>query len=79
MGERTIRETAAPGETHSPPLTAKQFVATPEFEQLKYGMRLLLSVSKAKLDRLVEDARADSPRMGNPNAPGRKPLKRHCT
>ena len=75
MGERKIREKAGPGETHPPPLTPKQFVATPEFGRLKSGMRLLLSVPKTKLDRLVEDARADSPRMENPNAPGRKRSK----
>jgi hypothetical protein len=72
MGERKLRETTGPGEAHPPPLTADQFVATPEFKQLKSGMHLLLSVPKAKLDRLVEDAKADSPRMGDPNAPGRK-------
>ena len=72
MGERKIREKAGPGETHPPPLTPKQFVATPEFERLKAGMRLILSVPKATLDRLVENAKADSPRMGDPNAPGRK-------
>jgi hypothetical protein len=72
MADRQIRELAGPGKTHPAPLTAQEFVATSEFERLKSGMRLLLSVPKEKLDRLVEDARADSPRAGNPNAPGRK-------
>ena len=72
MVERKIREKAGPGGTHPPPLTAKQFEKTPEFGRLKSGMRLLLAVPKAKLDRLVQDAKADSPRAGNPNAPGRK-------
>ena len=72
MAERQMHEKAGPGTTHPPPLRARQFEKTPEFEQLRVGMRLLLSVPKARLDRLIEDAKADSPRFGNPNAPGRK-------
>ena len=72
MGERQIREKAGPGETHPPPLSAEKFTASLEFRKFRTGMKQLLKVPKAKLDRLVEDARADSPRMGDPNAPGRK-------
>ena len=35
-------------------------------------MKLLVKVPKVKLDCLVADAKADSPRMSDPNAPGRK-------
>jgi hypothetical protein len=38
-------------------------------------MKKLLKVSKPRLDELVLEARADSPRWKNPKAPGRKPPK----
>jgi hypothetical protein len=72
MVERQIREKAGSGETHPPPLTPQRFIESPEFRRFRTGMKQLLKVPKARLDRLVEDARADSPRMGDANAPGRK-------
>jgi hypothetical protein len=60
------------GETHPPPLTAEQFKASPEFKRFKSHMRTLLKVAKAELDHRVRTAKEQSPRAGNPNAPGRK-------
>jgi len=48
------------------------FDATPEFKRFKEVMRGVLSVSKARLDELVKAAKEDSPRNGDPHAPGRK-------
>jgi len=64
-----------PGETHPPPLTADQFKATPEFRKFKSIMKCLLKVPKSELDRRVRTAKEQSPRAGNPNAPGRKSQK----
>jgi hypothetical protein len=72
MAERQMREKAGPGKTHPPPMAAEQFLESPEFRRFRTGMKRLLTVPKEKLDRLVENAKADSPRAGNPNAPGRK-------
>jgi hypothetical protein len=72
MAEWRQTEETGPGETHSPPLTPEQFKKTREFLRFKAGMREILRMSKAKLDERVEDARATSPRVDNPNAPGRK-------
>lgn len=52
------------------------FDATPEFKRFKEVMRGVLSVSKKRLDELVEQAKRESPRNGNPDAPGRKKAKR---
>ncbi len=49
------------------------FTATPEFARFKDIMRGLLAVPKAELDRMVKTAKEDSPRAGNPRAPGRRP------
>jgi len=43
---------------------------------LEEVMRRVLRVSKAELDRRVEEARATSPRVGDENAPGRKKFSR---
>jgi len=48
------------------------FDASPEFKHFKEVMRGVLSVSKKRLDELVERAKEKSPRNGNPNAPGQK-------
>lgn len=69
---RKIQETGA-GEAEQPPLTADQFEATPEFRKFKSATRKILEVSKADLDERVRHAKETSPRVGNPNAPGRKP------
>lgn len=60
------------GNTHPPPLTPEQFRATSEFKKFKRIVRNLLAVPKADLDRMVHHAKRNSPRRGNPNAPGRK-------
>ena len=52
------------------------FDARPEFRRFKEAMRGILSVSKTRLDELVEAAKEDSPRNGDPHAPGRKTSKR---
>jgi hypothetical protein len=48
------------------------FDSTPEFQQFREVMRGVLAMSKARLDELVREAKEDSPRNGNPMAPGRK-------
>jgi hypothetical protein len=48
------------------------FDLTPEFQHFKEVMRGVLAVPKTRLDALVEQAKQDSPRAGNPNAPGKK-------
>jgi hypothetical protein len=55
-----------------PPLSPKQFSATPEFTKFKGIIRKLLKVPKAELDEMVKVSKERSPRAGNPNAPGRK-------
>jgi hypothetical protein len=50
------------------------FDSTPEFQHFKEVMRGVLSVPKARLDALVEQAKKQSPRVNNPNAPGKKRL-----
>lgn len=51
------------------------FDSTPEFQHFREVMRGLLSVSKKRLDALVRNAEKESPRKGNPQAPGRKRQK----
>jgi len=53
-------------------MKAPSFDSTPEFQHFKSVMRGVLAVPKARLDALVEQAKKDSPRVGNPNAPGKK-------
>jgi hypothetical protein len=48
------------------------FDATPEFEQFKSVMRRVITVPKERLDELVQQAKKESPRNGDPAAPGRK-------
>jgi hypothetical protein len=52
------------------------FDSTPEFLHFKEVIRGVLAVPKARLDELVKEAERASPRKGNPNAPGRKSVKR---
>jgi hypothetical protein len=72
----------APGTRETNPLTdgesmkATQFEATPKFEHFKKVMREVLAVPKARLDELVRDAKENSPRKGDPNAPGQKQMQR---
>jgi hypothetical protein len=73
MVEGQIRkESAEPGETHPPPLNVREFLDSPEFRRFRTGMKKLLKVPKADLDHRVRTAKDLSPRVGNPNAPGRK-------
>jgi hypothetical protein len=51
------------------------FDSTPEFQHFKKVMRGVLAVPKARLDELVKQAKKDSPRNGDPQAPGRKRIK----
>ena len=52
------------------------FDSTPEFDQFRNVMRRVIAVPKERLDELVEQAKKESPRNGNPDAPGRKRTKR---
>ena len=58
----------------APLLTPEQFRGTPEFRKFTGIMRRLLKVPKADLDVMVKVSKERSPRVGNPNAPGRKRL-----
>lgn len=51
------------------------FNSTPEFQHFKNVMRKVLVVPKEELDELVRISKDESPRNGNPHAPGRKPKK----
>ena len=54
------------------PLSAERFRRTREFRKFKKVMRDLLKVPKAELDEMVKVSKEQSPRAGNPKAPGRK-------
>lgn len=53
-------------------MSSRTFGATPEFRHFKDVMRGVLAVSKTRLDELVQEAKENSPRNGNPHAPGQK-------
>ena len=57
-------------------MKAAPFDSTPEFQHFKDVMRGVLAVPKKRLDELVEKAKKESPRNGDPHAPGQKPVKR---
>jgi uncharacterized tellurite resistance protein B-like protein len=57
-------------------MKAEPLDSTPEFQHFKEVMRGVLSVSKKRLDELVRAARENSPRNGDPYAPGQKRVKR---
>ncbi len=71
-GRKPIEEATGTRETNPPPFSREQFESSPEFASFKVGMTKLLRVTKVRLDELVLEARADSPRWKNPGAPGRK-------
>jgi hypothetical protein len=52
------------------------FDSTPEFRHFKEVMRGVLAVPKKRLDELVREAKENSPRNGDPHAPGQKRVKR---
>jgi uncharacterized tellurite resistance protein B-like protein len=57
-------------------MKAEQFEAMPEFQHFKDVMRGVLAVPKERLDELVAKAKEESPRNGDPHAPGQKRQKR---
>jgi hypothetical protein len=48
------------------------FDSTPEFQHFTEVMRGVIAVPKKRLDELVLEAKENSPRNGNPHAPGQK-------
>jgi hypothetical protein len=52
----------------------RSFDSTPEFRHFKDVMRGVLAVPKKRLDELVQAAKNQSSRNGDPKAPGRKPI-----
>jgi hypothetical protein len=57
-------------------MKAEPFDATPEFRHFKEVMKVVLAVPKKRLDDLVRKAKENSPRNGDPHAPGQKRSKR---
>jgi len=57
-------------------MKARSFDSTPEFQQFKEVMRGVLAVPKERLDALVQAAKEESPRKGDPNAPGKKRVRK---
>jgi hypothetical protein len=55
------------------------FDSTPEFKNFKTVMRGVLAVPKERLDELVRVAKAESPRKGDPDAPGMKRVKKRSS
>jgi hypothetical protein len=55
------------------------FDRTPEFQHFKTVMRGVLAVPKERLYALVEAAKEESPRKGNPDAPGMKRVKKRAS
>ena len=55
------------------------FDSTPEFQHFKAVMRGVIAVPKERLDALVRAAKDESPRKGNPDAPGKKRVKRRIS
>lgn len=52
------------------------FDSTPEFRHFKQVMKDVLAVPKDRLGELVKAAKQDSPRKNNPDAPGRKRVRK---
>jgi hypothetical protein len=52
------------------------FDSTPEFANYKDVMRKFIAVPKAEVDELIRKAKEASSRNRNPDAPGRKSVKR---
>jgi hypothetical protein len=53
-------------------MKAAPFDSTPEFQHFREVMRGLLAIPKKRLDELLQKAKEESPRNGDPHAPGRK-------
>jgi uncharacterized tellurite resistance protein B-like protein len=60
-------------------MKAAPFDSTPEFQHFKEVMRQVLAVPKKRLDELVRAAKENSPRNGDPHAPGHKSVKRRSS
>jgi hypothetical protein len=60
-------------------MKAEPFDSTPDFQRFKQIMRGVLSVSKQRLDELVRAAKENSPRNGDPHAPGQKRIEHRPT
>jgi hypothetical protein len=60
-------------------MKAAQFETTAEFKNFKAVMRHVLAMPKAELDALVSMQKEESPRKGDPDAPGRKRTKRRSS
>jgi soluble cytochrome b562 len=60
VADRRIQKKAGTGEAESPPMTPEQFENLPEFRRFREGMKSLLKVSKAELNRRIEAARNKS-------------------
>ena len=60
-------------------MKAAPFDSTPEFQHFKEIMRAVLAVPKNRLTELVRKAKEESPRNGNPNAPGQKRARKTKT
>ena len=70
--EGAREETSRPAREFMKNMKNEQFNLTPEFQHFKEVMRGVLAMPKKRLDELVEAAKLSSPRVGDPNAPGRK-------
>lgn len=53
-------------------MKAAPFDSTLEFQHFKEVMRGVLAIPQKRLDKLVQEAKENSPRKGNPHAPGKK-------
>jgi len=80
--DETASSPEAPGTREANPypdgesMKAAPFDATQEFQHFKDVMRGVLAVPKKRLDELVREAKENSPRNGDPHAPGQKRMKR---
>jgi hypothetical protein len=57
-------------------MKVEPFDSTAEFRHFQEVMRAILAVPKKRLDALVLAAKISSPRNGDPQAPGRKLVKK---
>jgi len=69
---RRTPDKARPGKAPPP----RGLADTTEFAHFKSVMRRIIAVPKAELDAMVRASREKSPRLRNPNAPGRKPKRK---
>jgi hypothetical protein len=60
-------------------MKAVPFDSTPEFKHFTEVMRGILAVPKKRLDALVAKAKEESPRNGDPHAPGQRRIVRRSS